>query len=943
MFQKYLMLSVLLCTALTSFAQNATLRGRVIDPENNQPLGGATVVLANTGRITESDSSGNFELNDLEAGNFALVVTRNGHYPQETATELIAGQVTNIEIPLRRDLSAQGQTGDIPTLSLDDIEDEIGGNGGGDVANLLAANYDVYRSVTSFGWFPFRFRERGYDSDNFPLLLNGVPVNDAETGFVYYGEFGGLNDVLRNRESTVGLNAADFAFGGLGGVSMIDTRASRQRKQLRVSYASTNRIYRNRIMATYSTGLMPKGWAVTVSGSRRWAQEGYTPGTFFDGWGYFLSVDKVINKQHALNFTFLGAPTSRGRSADSYQEMYDIAGTNYYNPLWGFWNGEKRNSQVATQHQPLAILRYDWTPDDKTAITAAVHAQGGRSSFTRLNWLDAPHPAPDFNRRLPSSLLNPVQQEEWTNLLSQNEELRQINWFELYDANSRNFTTVENVDGIEGNNYNIKRALYIVEDQRTDSYEQGVNIFARHTMTPRVTLNGGFQYAWYTGKNFKTVDDLLGADYWLDNDFYSIFDPFGNTSGAQSDLQNPNNLIKEGETFGYNYDENIRRGNFWGQGQFSLSNLQFFAAADVTNNVYWRTGYMQNGRFPNNSLGDSDKQVFNTYNLKGGVVWKLNGRHYLYANGLYGTRAPRFQDTYLSPRTRDVVVPNVDVVTIQSVEGGYILRAPKYRVRVTGFVTDFLNETDNIFANAQTVSKVIEDLNLGNFNTPDVELFLNAPLFFGSATLVGQDRRHMGVEAAVEAKIFPAWVLSAAGTIGKHVYTNRPDLILSLDNNALPLLEAGQVYQKNFYVPRTPQSAATFEVKYESKQFWFASLAANFADAMWYDFDRIRRTTRYVEALEEGTSAYDQAIDQIQAPSAFTLDFFAGKSWKINDQFIYLNVGINNLLNNQDIVVSGRESYRNAFRFDITDPRFYTTELIYAPGINYFASITFRL
>jgi hypothetical protein len=113
---------------------------------------------------------------------------------------------------------------------------------------------------------------------------------------------------------------------------------------------------------------------------------------------------------------------------------------------------------------------------------------------------------------------------------------------------------------------------------------------------------------------------------------------------------------------------------------------------------------------------------------------------------------------------------------------------------------------------------------------------------------------------------------------------------------------------------------------------------------MWYDFDRIRRTTRYVEALEQGTPAYDQAIDQIQAPSAFTLDFFGGKSWKLkNNQFIYLNVGINNILNNQDIVVSGRESYRNAFRFDITDPRFYTTELIYAPGLNYFASITYRM
>lgn len=943
MFQKYLTLCLLLMVTHTTWAQQASLRGRVFDSENNRPLHHATVVISNTGRIAETDSSGHFELMDLEAGVFSLAVTHLGHYPQELSLQLTPGQTVDLDVAMRRDLSAQGNAVDIPTLTLDDVENQIEDNST-DVANLLTANRDVYQNVTGFGWFTFRFRERGYDGDLFPLLLNGAPMNDPETGFVFFGEFGGMNDVLRNRESVVGLNAADFSFGGLGGATLIDTRAARQRKQLRVSYASTNRIYRNRIMITYNTGLMPGGWAVSASASRRWAQEGYVPGTYFDGYGYFLSVDKQFNRRHSLNLTVMGAPTKRGRTADSFQEMFDIAGTNYYNPLWGYWNGDKRNANTTNQHQPLGTLRYDFTPDNNTSVTAVAYAQGGRNSFTRLNWLDANNPAPDFNRRLPSSLEDPTQQAFWAQVLSENESLRQINWFELYDANTRNIEAIQNAEGIEGNTVEGARALYIVEDQRSDSREYGMNVFARHTLSPRTTLNGGFQYSWYTGENFKVVDDLLGSDFWLDWDFYSVFDLNANQIGRQSDLQNPNNLVREGDVFGYNYDENIRRANFWGQGQFSFANFQFFAAADVTNLQYWRTGYMQNGRFPLSSLGESDKEVFNTYNLKGGAVWKINGRNYLYANGLYGTRAPKFQDAYLSPRTRDVLVPNLDVATVQSVEGGYLLRAPKYRIRVTAFLTDFLNETDNIFASSQTISQVIEGLDLSSISDQDVESFLNAPLFFGASVLRGQDRRHMGIEGAIEAKPFTSWVFTFAGTIGKHIYTNRPDLIISLDNQSLPLLEAGQVYQKNFYVPRTPQSAAAVGVKYESKKFWFASLTANYADAIWYDFDRVRRTKLYVEALEQGSPAYNQAIDQLRAPSGFTLDFFGGKSWKLrNNTFVYFNLGVSNLLNNQDIIVSGRESYRNAYRFDITDPRFYTSEIIYAPGINYFASIALRL
>lgn len=54
---------------------------------------------------------------------------------------------------------------------------------------------------------------------------------------------------------------------------------------------------------------MKGGWAVSLSYSRRWADEGYVKGTFYDGHSYFLSVEKIINSKHSLSLTGFGAMT----------------------------------------------------------------------------------------------------------------------------------------------------------------------------------------------------------------------------------------------------------------------------------------------------------------------------------------------------------------------------------------------------------------------------------------------------------------------------------------------------------------------------------------------------------------------------------------------------------------------------------------------------------
>lgn len=914
MIRHYLTAGLLLLLALPLSAQKGTVIGRVTDAEDARPIANVSVVLAQTGLFAATDAEGKFRIENAPSGALQLVVSASGYLPSEQNLELKSGEEKTVDISLRRDPA--NQTVEIPTVTLDEAEAET--EGAGEVANLLHASRDVFQSISNFGWGFFRFRERGYESEHFPLFLNGVSINDPETGIAFFGEFGGLNDVLRQRETVIGLDAADFAFSEVGGATRIDTRASVQRKQIRATYAISNRAYNQRVMLTASTGLMPGGWAVSVSGSRRWAEEGWYDGTFFDGYSYFLSVDKKFGDKHSLNLTFLGAPSTRGRNGDTFQEMYDLAGTTRYNPNWGYWNGEKRNASVNHSHQPIALLRYDWTPDTRTGLTLTAYGQAGERGQTRLDWFDNNNPFPDYYRRLPSTYPDSASQAAWAQMLREDESLRQIDWVNLYQGNTNGIDEQVNANGVSGNTVSGNRSSTILADFREDSRELGFNGVIRHTLTDRITLNGGGNYLWYEGKNFKIAKDLLGGDFIVDKN------TFADEGLQDNDVRTPNHIIREGDRFGWDYDENIRRAGGWAQAQFNLPRFTVFAAGEFNYLQFWRTGYMQNGRAVNNSLGESEKLSFNTWGAKAGVVYKANGRNYLYVNGFYGTRPPQFRDVFLSPRTRNSALADPEASEIKSVEGGYILRAPRVKARLTGYATQFTNETETLI------------------------LFGAVSNVFGTEVRRGVDHLHTGIEAAVEWKATAALTFSAATNLGYYRYNSRPLLSFYEDNTNQAAFQNYIVYQKNFLIARTPQTAASAAVRYEGKRFWFATLTFNWIDDVWYDFDRARRTDDYasqlvVNGIAPGSSTWNLIMDQTKAPAAYTLDFFGGKSWRVRSKyFIYLNAGVNNLLDNRDIILSGREAYFRNFQ-DVNDTRLYSNEITYAIGLNYFISLGLRI
>ena len=62
-------------------------------------------------------------------------------------------------------------------------------------------------------------------------------------------------------------------------------------------------------------------------------------------------------------------------------------------------------------------------------------------------------------------------------------------------------------------------------------------------------------------------------------------------------------------------------------------------------------------------------------------------------NGLYKAEAPFVRNAYVSPRTRDQMVPNLTSTEIISGDLNYNVRLPFLKARITGFYTKINNQT----------------------------------------------------------------------------------------------------------------------------------------------------------------------------------------------------------------------------------------------------------
>ncbi|MBR6283741.1 MAG: carboxypeptidase-like regulatory domain-containing protein [Muribaculaceae bacterium] len=919
----FLLLSLM--TGLMVLAQHTGVRGVVVDAKTGAPVAGATVILDDQGNTVTSGPEGNFLISDARPGGDMLLVLAYGYKDITRSVSLTAGVVEDLGI-VRMEPSYVGSQ-DLQDFNSElalteaQLEDEEGNTQA--VGLLTGTNDDPFYQAASYRFSVMRFRMRGYNTEYTQTSINGINFNDAVRGRFNYSMTGGLNQAFRNKATGMGLAAVRFGFGDIGGATNITTYAKDFAPGLRASLAFTNGNYKWRGMVTYSTGLMSNGWALAASAVGRYAGEGIIPGSFYNSVGYFIAAQKVFNQQHSLNITTFGAPTRRASNTAVVQEAYDLAGSNLYNPNWGWQDGKKRNSRVVESFDPTVIVNWIWKPDINTTLNTGAAFHKSFYASSALNWNDAPDPRPDYYRYLPSYFSGTPGYEPYYNLWTSGDDVRQINWNRIYQTNLLNNYEADK-SGTE------RGATYMLGNRHSNQASWSINTTLNKNLTEVTALQGGVSGNFTRSSYYQTVKDLLGGRFWTDVDQYAERDFPDNPNLAQNDLNNPNRRVVKGDRFGYDYNIDSWQARIWKQMVFNTPHWDLAYALQATYTRFQRDGKMRNGRAPENSYGRGQKHEFVNAAFKAIATYKLNGRNNFVMRIYYGTHAPLPNNAYISPRTKDNVIADLKSEAIWSGDVRYNWNYRRFSGTITAFYTDQRGATERT-----------------GYYDDQYKTFMNY-------ALTNVHKVYKGIEIGMSFKLTPSITLSGAANIARYQYKNRPTGTRSYENGTQEDITT-TVYLKNYYVSGTPQEAYTAAINWAAPKNWYFELSGTWMGKAYIDMSPIRHEvipTLYTQATSkehlEGMARY--LADQERLNDAFTLDASIGHVIYIKRRYsININLNLNNILNNTKIMTGGyqqgRQTYNSKtgeFDFGTFQSGKYPNKYYYAQGFKLFLNLGFR-
>jgi hypothetical protein len=863
----------------------------VVDSKTQKPLQNVVASIENTSFTALTDATGVFVFKEVPSGSQLLQIKSAGYKDQLLSVEVEAGKVLDLGvIVFEEDVTSEQQLS-LVTITENDLGDD--NSGSESTSGLLQASRDVYQQAAAFNWGQARFRIRGLDNEYSTTMINGISMNKIYDGRPQWSNWGGLNDATRNQEFTMGSAPSDYTFGGILGTQEINTRASIYRKGSRVSFSGTNTNYNWRTMGTHASGMNKDGWAFVVSASRRWANEGYFEGTNYAANSLFASVEKKINENHSINFTSIFAQNKRGKSSPNTDEVTRLKGIEY-NSYWGWQEGEKRNSRYKEIEEPINMLSHFWKINSKTNLNTNVAYQVGFVGNSRLDFQLANNPDPTYYKNLPSYYLNdqsyyvptfasdnvtitgytnPAATQAQTSFVNDG----QIDWENIYYTNKI-------VNGGQ-------KSAYVLYEDRVEDKQWSANSYLNSSIADNIVMNAGVNFKKLKSKNFQKLIDLLGGTY------FSDIDPFFSGDASQTDLNNPDRQVYEGDAYGYNYNLNAITFDGFTQFKFNYKKVDFYLGQTFSRSEYQREGNYRNGIYANNSFGKSSKAIFENFGFKGGLTYKITGKQFLDINGVYMTKAPNLRNTFSNARLNNNITPDLTSESIMGTDISYIIKAPKFKARLTGFYNKISNATQISFFYGEGIFDAGED------GSTDTDSFI-------SEIVTGINKKHIGGEFGFEYQITSTIKATGSASYGEYTYDNNPNLkvnddALATSANPNPVFDFGKTYIKGYRLPGMPQQAYSFGLEYRDPKFWWIGANINYLADSYISISNILRTENFVTdanglgfegATEESVSA---ALRQEKFDPTTLLNLVGGKSWRVGSNTFGFFASINNVLDFQ--------------------------------------------
>lgn len=899
-------------------AQDILVQGTVLDSDSNEAVPGVSVNIQNTIFTTTTDAYGNFSFSqpEIPIGEQVLRISKAGY-----KNLLIPIQIQDkIPVDLRSILlkvdllEIESQIGVI-SLSDEQLDEDEGTSN--TVAGLLQASKDVFLNAAAYDFSATFFRPRGYNSEDGKVLINGLEMNKLYNGRPQWANWGGLNDAQRNQIFSMGLAPNEYTFGDLAGTTNIIMRASQYRRGGRISYASSNRSYRGRVLGFYNSGLTLKGWAYSVLVGRRFGNEGYVDGSIYDANSFFVSVERKFSDTQSLNLTGFYTPNRRGKSSPNTQEVYDLKDTRY-NSYWGKQDGEIRNSRIKKVEEPIVMLNHFWNISEKTELNTNLAYQFGKTGNSRLGYDNAPNPDPSYYKKLPSYFLTGEDGANYEAAYSTYENFvnnGQIDWYELYKTNIF---------------YGGTSRYYLYED-RNDDRQFSANTILRSGINENIELNASVNFRRLKSSNFASMIDLLGGAGYLD------VDSFNSGEAAQNDLNNPNRIIGAGDTFKYNYELYATDYSAFVQTQFVYRLANFYVAGNLGRTSYQRNGLYRNGSYAteNDSFGESEKLNFTSFGAKAGATYKISGRHLVEINSAFFTKAPTVANSFSNSRQNNATVIGLTEEKVANVDASYRYQSPKLRARLTGYYS--------VMQDASKISFYYAD----GISVPG----RSASTAFVQEVLTDIDTRNLGAELGLEAQITTTLKFKAAAAYGQYTYNNNPNLYLTSDDLAEPQFY-GKSYLKNYRLSGGPEQAYQLGFEYRDPGFWWFGATANYFSNAYLSISPLTRTRNfYLDTDGMPFNDYDpevarRLLKQEKFDNYLLVNIVGGKSWKVKDYYVGFFATVNNILDKK-YKTGGFEQGRNSNYRTLSEDTENTTRIFgpkywYGYGTTYYMNVYLR-
>jgi len=705
-----LLAGLTLLAGMGVFAQGKVV-GKVIDGDTNEPLPGANVVLKGTKYGTATDFDGNFTI-EAPAGDYTLLVSYVGYEDKTMAVHITNGKTTNVgTIKLSPSAESLGEVvivgvADIAkeretpvaqtTLKSLEIQENIGTK---ELPEVLNYTPSVYATKRGGGWGDARIDIRGFDQRNTAVLINGMPVNDMENGWVYWSNWAGLADVVSAMQVQRGLGASKLAISSVGGTINILTTTSEKKKGGSVGFSIGNDGYK-KWLASYSTGLLDNGFSASFLLSHT-KGDGYVDGTQFDGYTWFIGLGYKASDKLSLMLTATGAPQwHRQRDyAPKIKDYIKYGGTFdepniRYNSDWGYYNGEVFTWRRNFYHKPIASLNLDYKINDNMKINSVFYGSWGRGGGTggigEYVYYKVKHG--DTVRKSYKYYYIPKTEDglvdfDFIHRFNRGEETIPCYGCFADEDLTTPITEFKQERDSDGLFTNAQKNAGFTRRASMNSHDwYGTIINFHDDVNENLSFDFGFDGRTYKGYHYRVVNNTIGADRYYVSDkvnvngaYYVNPDEYVEAVPAWNPFIN----ILDQKKIAYFNVGKVRWLGLFGQIEYKTEQLSTFIQGSFSNQGFQRIDYF---KYKDGSPEQVSPWVnMNGFNIKGGGNYNIDEHNNVFLNAGYYSKQPLFRAVF--PNYTNDINPDLKNEKIQAVEAGYGYRDEHWRVNLNLYNT----------------------------------------------------------------------------------------------------------------------------------------------------------------------------------------------------------------------------------------------------------------